>query len=139
MTNLIVKQHLSHKVIFTNDGWINATQMAKNYDKIAYEYLCSKSTKIYMEALAECLNCDMEELFITQKSNTSEFEQEIFLHPKLVSDFARWISPQFAVWCDEQISTILNPKIVSQSLPNALRLYADQLEKNEALKNTKQI
>ena len=30
-----------------------------------------------------------------------------WLHPKLAIDFARWLSPEFAVWCDAQIEQIL--------------------------------
>lgn len=108
MSKLIVSNYLSSKIIFTSDGWINATQTAKNFNKVAYEYLRSKSTQEYMKALAEHLNCDTENLRITKKGNTNEFEQGTFLHPKLAIDFARWISPKFAIWCDKQIANILN-------------------------------
>ena len=30
-----------------------------------------------------------------------------WLHPKLAVDFARWLNPKFAVWCDEQITRIM--------------------------------
>jgi hypothetical protein len=138
MSNVIVKEYLSHKIVFTSDGWLNATQTAKNYGKVAYEYLRSKAAKEYMEALAKHLNCDTENLRITQKGNTSEFEQGTFLHPKLAIDFARWISPDFAIWCDEQIANILNQKVFPKSFPDALRLYADEVEKNEALEKRNQ-
>ncbi|WP_304671781.1 KilA-N domain-containing protein, partial [Neisseria blantyrii] len=32
-------------------------------------------------------------------------------HPKLAVDFARWLNPKFAVWCDEQIEILLNGKV----------------------------
>lgn len=133
MLHLIIKEHPSHSIIFTNEGWLNATQTAKNHNKFDYEYLYSETTKEYMEALASHLECKIEDLCITQKVNTSKFEQDNFLHPKLALDFARWISPKFAIWCDQQVANILNLKVIPQSLPDALRLYADQLEKNEIL------
>lgn len=33
MSNVVVKEYLSHKIVFTSDGWLNATQTAKNFGK----------------------------------------------------------------------------------------------------------
>jgi hypothetical protein len=135
MSNLVVKEYLAHEIVFTDEGWINATKTAQNFGKDVRGYTRSEQYKSYIEALAEHLNCDVQNLHIAKKGgNLSEVEQGTFLHPKLAVDFARWISPKFAIWCDEQIANILNQKVIPQSLPDALRLYADQLEKNEALK-----
>lgn len=133
LLHLILKENSSHKVVFTSDGWLNATKTAENYDRIAYDYLNSEKTKEYIEALAEHLDCKVEDLQTTNESDTSEFEQGTFLHPKLAIDFARWISPRFAVWCDEQVANILNQKVFPKSFPDALRMYADEVEKNEML------
>jgi hypothetical protein len=108
MNQLVVLNYLSDKIVFTSDGWINATQTAKNFNKVAYEYIRAKSTQEYMQALAEQLNCDTENLRIAKKGgNVNEVEQGTFLHPKLSVDFARWISPKFAIWCDGEIEKLL--------------------------------
>jgi hypothetical protein len=142
MSNVVIKEYLSHKIIFTDDGWLNATQTAKNFGKDVRGYTRSEQYKGYVNAVAKHLNCDVQNLHIAKKGgNLSEVEQGTFLHPKLAIDFARWISPDFAVWCDEQVANILNKKVFPQSFPEALRLYADEVEKNQLLeeKNKKLI
>lgn len=48
------------------------------------------------------------DLVIIKKGNSKNFSQGTWLHPKLAVDFARWLDPRFAVWCDEQIEHILS-------------------------------
>ena len=134
MSEIITKEYLSHKILFTDEGWINATQTTKNFGKDVRGYTRSEQYKGYAQALAKRLNCDVQDLHIAKKGgNVSEVEQGTFLHPKLAIDFARWISPDFAIWCDEQVANILNKKVFPKSFPDALRMYADEVEKNEML------
>ena len=50
-------------------------------------------------------------------------------------DFARWLNPEFALWCDEQIENILRTKQAEFQLPTtfaeALRAYADEIDVHE--------
>lgn len=126
---LVVQEYETLKIIFTEEGWINATQTAKNFNKVAYEYIRSKTTQDYMEALAESLNTNTENLRITKRGNTDD--SGTFLHPKLAIDFARWISPKFAIWCDNKISEILNKKVVQLTPAEMILQQAQQLVDNE--------
>jgi len=40
--------------------------------------------------------------------------------------------------CDQQVATILNQKVFPKSFPDALRLYADEVEKNQLLEQRNQ-
>ncbi|PSJ79956.1 hypothetical protein C7N83_09155 [Neisseria iguanae] len=57
-----------------------------------------------------------------------------WLHPKLAIDFARWLNPHFAVWCDEQIEKILSgqqPEIKAKkqkTLPGGLTHEQEQVK-----------
>ncbi len=44
---------------------------------------------------------------IYTKQGGNPQEQGTFLHPYLAVKFARWISPDFEVWCDDVIRKIL--------------------------------
>ncbi|ENS8253024.1 KilA-N domain-containing protein [Neisseria gonorrhoeae] len=51
------------------------------------------------------------QLVIIKKGGNDKKSQGTWLHPKLAVDFARWLNPKFAVWCDEQIETLLNGNV----------------------------
>ena len=97
-------------VSFRNDAYINATAIAKQFGKRPVDYLKIDSTQRYITALAQKISevkkitSNINQLVIVKKGGT---EQGTWLHPKLAIDFARWLSPEFAVWCDEQIERIL--------------------------------
>ena len=99
-------------VSFTENGYLNATMIAKHYGKRVQNYLKSERTQDYLRALDEHLSeapktASQNSLVIVKKGNSQEFEQGTWLHPKLAIDFARWLNPRFAVWCDMQIEQML--------------------------------
>lgn len=96
------------EVIFTNAAYLNATAIAKHFGKRVQHYLDSERTQDYIMALSEAVKTASQNLVIIKKGNSKNFEQGTWLHPKLAIDFARWLNPKFAVWCDEQIEKLLN-------------------------------
>ena len=102
-------------VLFNGDAFLNATAIAKAFNKRAQHYLDSDRTKEYIEALVEHLNQKSkavktafdEKQVVIVKSGAPENGGGTWLHPKLAIDFARWLNPKFAVWCDEQIEHLL--------------------------------
>ena len=110
-------------VSFSKDGFLNATQIAKQFDKRINNYLRSEQTQQYIEALYQNLKArnsamDKNQLVIVQKGGNVHFSGT-WLHPKLAVDFARWLDPKFAVWCDEQIEHIISgsPPLQQPQLP----------------------
>jgi len=96
-------------VRFNADGWLHATEIAERFGKRANDWSSLPSTASYIEALARNLN--------TGKSGISSVPDFIktkrgkhggtWLHPKLAVAFARWLSDDFAVWCDMKIDALL--------------------------------
>lgn len=111
-------------VSFQENGYLNATAIAEQYDKRVGNYLRNERTQEYITALNERLfNPETRnrataenQLVIIKKGGNDKKSQGTWLHPKLAVDFARWLNPKFAVWCDEQIEALLNGK-VSDNLP----------------------
>ncbi len=93
---------------FNQDGWFNATEAAKRFNKEAFEWLRLPATKSYMKALATALGLEPGksrfELVRTQRGGRSP---GTWLHPKMAVAFARWLSDDFGVWCDLQIDAII--------------------------------
>ncbi|SUO95279.1 KilA-N domain-containing protein [Suttonella ornithocola] len=110
--NIISSFFQGISVSFQNDGYLNATEIAKSLNKQVGDYLRLERTQEYLSALVERLSetgnpiSDKKQLVIVKKGGKSTL-QGTWLHPKVAVDFARWLSAKFAVWCDEQIETIL--------------------------------
>jgi len=87
--------------------YINATEVAKSFGKKPDNWLRNKDVKDYIKALlfrfSHLSNGDL--VVIKQGGNPQE--QGTWIHKKLIIAFARWLSPDFAVWCDIQIEDIL--------------------------------
>lgn len=106
-------------VSFQENGYLNATAIAEQYDKRVGNYLRNERTQEYITALTERLfNPETRnrataenQLVIIKKGGNDKKSQGTWLHPKLAVDFARWLNPKFAVWCDEQIEALLNGKV----------------------------
>lgn len=96
-------------VRFNVDGWLHATEIAERFGKRANDWSSLPSTASYIEALARNLNTGKSGIssaldFIKTKRGKNG---GTWLHPKLAVAFARWLSDDFAVWCDMQIDALL--------------------------------
>lgn len=61
-------------------------------------------------------NVDLTELtdiiVVNNGGSGDVYEKGTWFHPKLAIVFARWLAPEFEIWCDEQIEELLkNGKI----------------------------
>lgn len=108
MNNVIPFHYEGQAVRFNSDGWINATDVAKRFDKRPIDWLKQDETKLYLAALAEALNCDPESLLETRRGR---YHSGTWLHPKLAVAFARWLDLKFAVWCDLHIDALLRGEL----------------------------
>lgn len=113
MANIITADFNGISVTFHDDAYLNATAIAAHFGKAPKDYLKTEQTQAYITALAQSLSdrtkilTEKKQLVIVKKGNSKNFEQGTWLHPKLAVHFARWLSPEFAVWCDAQIERIL--------------------------------
>jgi hypothetical protein len=97
-------------VSFNTDGWINATVAATRFGKVPNEWLRLSSTEEYIEKLASRMaesNTGKSRITLvtTRRGNTAN--SGTWLHSKLAVKFARWLSVDFEIWCDEQIDALV--------------------------------
>lgn len=76
------------------DGYVNATAMAKANGKQWSHYRETDRATTYMEALSRNTEIRVNALYVSKPGEGT------WIHPRLAIDFARWISPDFAVWMD---------------------------------------
>ena len=87
---------------------INATEMAKAFPgKLIADWTRQKSTKEFLNALSSVMGIPISQLIIVKKGNSSAFTQGTWMHEDVAIEFARWLNPLFAVWCNKKIKEIL--------------------------------
>lgn len=97
------------EVFFSDVAFFNATVAAKPFGKSPKDWLKTKEAQEYIEALGRIVLTEQNQLVIVRQGGVPG-EQGTWLHPKLAVAFARWLSADFAVWCDQQIESILRER-----------------------------
>lgn len=97
------------QITFSNgeNVMVNATQMAKPFGKRAKEWLRQKSTKEFIDALASEGRISPTQLVIVKQGKSSNFDQGTWMHEDVALEFARWLSPKFAIWCNARIKELV--------------------------------
>ncbi len=119
-TQLITAEYGTMPVLFQTDGFINATAISKQFNKVPKDYLRTDSTKEYIKAIGQICLID-ENQIVKVKKGSSENGGGTWLHPKLAVPFARWLDARFAVWCDLQIEKILHSDSTSAGFSEFLK------------------
>ena len=92
-------------ITFSNDGtvMVNATEMAKPFEKSATHWLRNQSTQEFISTYAELRNCNSTDLVkVTHGDNGGTW-----MHEDVALEFARWLSPAFAIWCNDRIKELI--------------------------------
>lgn len=92
----------------TEDGmvYINATEMAKAFDKRPIDYLRLQSTNELISSVVRFTHIGDNQLVIRIKGG-SEGGGSTWMHEDIALDFAQWLSIDFKVWCNIHIKELL--------------------------------
>lgn len=80
---------------------VNATQMAKPFSKRPAKWLELPSTRNFLSALQTIRKSDSLIQTAEGKHGGTWFHEDVAL------EFARWLSPQFAIWCNDRIKELM--------------------------------
>ena len=99
---------------------VNATEMAKPFGKLAKDWLSNKSTKELLSTLSAVRTIPLTGLVEIKQGGNGD--QGTWMHEDVALEFARWLSPAFAIWCNDRIKEILKYGITAAPgmLDNAL-------------------
>lgn len=91
---------------------VNATEMAKPFgdSKRAKNWLILNSTKEFLDVLAKGRNLPLEKLVQVTKGGV---HSGTWLHEDVALEFARWLSPAFAIWCNDRIKELMRHGITA--------------------------
>ena len=118
------------------DVMVNATEMAKPFNKRPNDWLNLQSTKEFLRILSITKkNGNSENQLVKTVVGSPENGGGTWLHEDAAIEFARWLSPMFAIWCNDRIKELLMTGIAV--MPNfenpaeAARAWATQYELRE--------
>lgn len=97
-------------VRFNGDGWLHATEIAERFGKKPAHWLELDTTREYIQRLSHKLaesNIGKSDITLVKTRRGNTATSGTWLHPKLAVKFARWLSVDFEIWCDEQVDALL--------------------------------
>lgn len=112
--NAQIFQYNGNPVTFqlgNGDLMANATEMAKPFRKQPSDWARLKQTEEFITSLSAVRGIPLTELIkVRQGGNT---EQGTWMHEDVALEFARWLSPEFAIWCNDRIKELLRHGITA--------------------------
>lgn len=109
------------------DVMVSATQMAKPFEKRPAKWLELPSTKEFLTTLSTIRKSDSDRLVLTINGGTKERGKGTWFHSDVAIEFARWLSPQFAIWCNDRIKELLKTGIATISNDDEVIMHAMQV------------
>lgn len=83
---------------------VNATDMAKPFGKRVQHYLSTEQSRLFLEALSQSRNIGFEKLVAVIKGGNAP---GTWMHEDVALEFARWLNPRFAIWCNDRIKELM--------------------------------
>lgn len=83
---------------------VNATEMAKSFNKRPNDFLILKSTNELTNSLSAKTGIPVTGLVIVNQGGNN---QGTWMHEDLALVFAQWLSPDFYLWCNDRIKELL--------------------------------
>lgn len=115
---------------------VNATQMGKPFGKQPKDWLKTQSAKDFINALSKVkkiLFADLQQVTV----GAPETGGGTWFHEDVALEYARWLSPKFAIWCNDHIKELLTTGSTSLNLPtdylSALKALVKSEEEKQAL------
>lgn len=106
MNTPIVYDYKGSKISFANgkNVMVNATEMAKSFDKRPVDWLQNQSTIAFLNELSKVRKSTLADLVQVTKGGNNP---GTWMHEDVALEFARWLSPAFAIWCNDRIKELL--------------------------------
>lgn len=115
---------------------VNATEMAKVFNKRPVDWLQNKQTEEYLNELAKVRKSTLADLVQVTRGGDNP---GTFMHEDVALEFARWLSPAFAIWCNDRIKELLTQGVSTindddATIAHAMEILNKRLEQAKAEK-----
>lgn len=105
LTALQVYSYEGSNVTFSRgeNVMVNANEMAKPFGKRATHWLNNQSTKAFLKELSGVRNLTASDLVQVVNGDNGG----TWMHEDVAMEFARWLSPKFAIWTNDRIKELM--------------------------------
>lgn len=93
-----------------NITYVNATEMARTSGKFSKDWMRLKSTSEFINTLSAVRTISPSALIQVFRGGNGI--QGTFMHEDVAIEFARWLSPEFAIWCNDKVKKLLTTGVV---------------------------
>ena len=112
---------------------VNATQMAKPFGKRPIDYLNTQQTKEFLDELAKVRKITLTDLVQVKKGGNNP---GTWMHQDVALEFARWLSPKFAIWTNDRIKELLTQGVATvadddETIARAIGILQNRLADTE--------
>lgn len=109
---------------------VNAVQMAQPFGKRPSDFLKTKETKEFLQSLSNVKKIVLTDLVQVRNGGTNP---GTWMHEDVAMEFARWLSPAFAIWTNDRIKELLKEGVATVSdddeiIANAMSVLQRRLE-----------
>lgn len=114
MRNPVIYDYKGSQISF-NKGenvMVNATEMAKPFRKQPIDWLKTNQSKDYIETFSKLKFISLTDLVQVTKGGNNP---GTWMHEDVALEFARWLSPSFAIWCNDRIKELLRTGVTTIS------------------------
>ena len=135
---------------------VNASQMGRQFGKKPKDWLRTASSQEFIMLANDRQKCLSELVVVVKGGNVKQ--QGTWMHEDVAMEYARWLSPKFAIWCNDRIKELMrtgitatqptlealleNPKLIinlAQQLVEQRAANEQQLEQINALQEQNQV
>lgn len=118
----------------SNNILINATEMARPFNKTPKDYLRTQSSQDFINALSKRQNCPLADLVQVIKGGNNA---GTWLHEDIALDFAQWLNIDFKLWCNDRLKELLKHGITAtnSTIDNIINNPEFGIQLLESLKN----
>lgn len=120
---------------------VNATQMARKFGKRPQNWLKTQQAKEFLDEMSKALKRALPDLVQVTNGGKKD-EHGTWMHEDVALEFARWLSPKFAIWCNARIKELVRtgfttaaPQPEARSnediLADALRILQGRVEERD--------
>lgn len=120
---------------------VNATEMAKSFGKQPSDWTRQKSTAEFLNALSSVRGIPRAELIQSVMGGNST--QGTWMHEDVAIEFARWLSPAFAIWCNDRIKELMRDGVTTtatddEAIIKAIEILHRRIEEGKRCIETQQ-
>ena len=138
MNNPVVYSYKGSEISFMSGSNVmaNATKMAKPFGKQPIDWLKTNQSKDYIETFSKLKFISLADLVQVIKGGNNP---GTWMHEDVALEFARWLSPAFAIWCNDRIKELLKTGVTTVSnddevIAHAMQVLNKRLEESRAEK-----